>query len=396
MAGMAAFAQGTDMSFYFDEFSRPGATFFNQLDVLNMVQSEKLTGTGEFYHNALVILLGRVPDIITRDERVAAETSARIISRELASEKYTAAAPDLWRLVQNFDVIRGINDGLVMQDALVAMGQVGAKEFVPHIAQRLHTFNVNQISDAPSRRRVELGVMGAISALEALKEPEGFKSVFFASIGWYEPSVRVMASVALPNIVNDPGEIISEIIRDPSNDPRVKYEAWREMLRTNAPNSSKAKVAAVALATGWTYSTSNVGFQRNLRDMRISAIDIIRQMGVEDNSVYANLEKSYKNSFVNVNPDYDEIRKALGALSAAGTDEAVRLLVDFLRELHLRRRSGPWGNREREVLQMLVPALGATRTTSQPARQLLGTIQGSSDYTSVEQGWARDALRLLQ
>jgi hypothetical protein len=195
--------------------------------------------------------------------------------------------------------------------------------------------------------------------------------------------------------MEDPGEIISEIIRNPSYNPIVKYEAWREMLRTRAPNSSKAMVAAVALETGWTFLTSNVDFQRALRDMRLSAIDAIRVMGVADESVYVNLDRSYRNSFVTVNPDFEEIRRTVGALSASGSDEAVALLLGYLRELHDRRRLGPWGPRERQVMQVVVPALGATGTQSMAVRQLLTTIQRSGDYTSAEQGWARDALRAL-
>jgi hypothetical protein len=299
-------------------------------------------------------------------------------------------------LVQNFDVIRDINDGLAMQDALIALGQIGSRDHIPHIARRLDIFNNDPTSDLQTIRRVQRGVAGAINALETLQDPMGFRPVFFASIGWYDFTTRTMASVALPNIMEDPGEIISEIIQDPSSSPRVKNEAWREMLRTRAPNSSKASVAAVALDTGWTYLTFNIDFQRALRDMRLSAIDTIRLMGVADESVYVNLERSYRNSFVAAVTDFEEIRRTIGALSASASEQAVGLLLDFLREIHNRRRLGAWGARERQVMQMLIPALGATRTQSEDVIQLLTTIQRTSDYTSAEQGWARDALRALQ
>ena len=383
------------MSYYIEEYNRPTGTFFTRLHVLELVRDANLTGIGEFYHNALRALLSRVPDIRNRDEWVAVENSARILAQGLGAEQHIEAAPELWTLAQTFDVIRDVNAGLVMQDALIALGQVGATDFVPHIALRLENFNTDITSDPETRRRVQRGVVGAINALEALREPAGFRPVFFASIGWYEVAIRAMASVALPNIMEDPGEIISAIIRDPSNNPRTKYEAWREMLRTNAPDSSKASVAAVALATGWNHSTSVPDNQRLLRDMRVSAIDTIRTLGVADSSVYVNLARSYNNSFITASPDYDEIRRALGALSAARSEEGTAHLVSFLRELNLRRRSGPWTNRERQVLQMLIPALGATGIQSAEAIQLLSTIQRSSDYTVAEQGWARDALRAL-
>ena len=383
------------MSYYIEDYNRPGATIFNRLAVLEAVRDANLTGIGEFYHNSLKSLLSRLPDLRTRDERVAADNSARIIAQGLASEQYIEAAQDLWFLAQNFDVIRDINDGLVMHDALVALGQIGAMNFVPHIALRLETFNVDQTSDVMTRQRVQRAVLGAIAALETLKAPEGFGPVFFASIAWYDAAVRTTASVALSNIMEDPEQIISGIIRDPSNNPRVKYEAWREMLRTRAPNSSKAKVAAVALATGWTYTTNNLEQQRFLKDLRLSAIDTIRIMGASDDSVYADLSRSYRNNYISVIPDYDEIRGTLAALSALGSDNGANLLLGFLRELHYRRRNGPWGAKERQVLQMLLPALGASGVQSLEARQLLSAIQSSSDYTSTEQGWARNALRSI-
>ena len=395
LIGMTVFAQSTDMSYYTWEYNRTDATFASRLGVLEIVRAANLTEIGEFYHDSLKVLLARLPDARTREEREAADASARILCQGLLAEKYVDAASDLWLVVQNFDVVRDFNDGLVMQDALVALGQLGNKDYVSHIVLRLDNFNTHETSDVESKRRIQRGVAGAISALEAFHEPEGFSPIFFASIGWYDPAIRAMASNALRNIIDDPGEIISVIIQDTGNNPNIKYDAWREMLLTGAPNTLKAKVAAVALATGWSFATSNPNYQRALREMRMSAIDTIRVLGVEDDSVYANLEKSYSNSFVNNAPDYDEIRKTIDALSVTGTDEAVQLLYKFLQELHARRLSGVWGAKERQVMQWLLPSLGATRTQNPQVRQLITAIERSNDYTGTEQSWARDALRRL-
>ncbi|MCL2319908.1 MAG: hypothetical protein FWC45_07465 [Treponema sp.] len=393
--GMTVFAQSPDMSYYTSEYQRADGTFVDRYDVLQTVKEAKLTGIGEFYHNALKLLLVKTPDIKTKEDRDATDASARIICQGLGAEKYNPAAADLWQAVQYFDITKDYNQGLVMQDALTALGQVGGKEFVPQIVLRLNDFNTQVISDVESKRRTQRAVVGCINALEALHHPDGFRPVFFASIGWYDPAVKNMASIALPNIVDDPGDIIIGIIQDPSNIPSIKYEAWRDMLATRAPDSSKAKVAAVALATGWNYSTANPTYAKNLGEMRKSAIDTIRLLGAYDNSVYTNLEKSYTNNFINNVPDYDEIRKTLNTLSALKTDDAVQLLLKFLRELHARRRGGPWGNKERQLLQWVIPSIGATGTKSQDVRLLLTTIQRTSDYTSMEQVWARDALKQL-
>ena len=393
LAGMSVLAQ--DMSYYNDEFNKADATFRDRVEVLRVIRDAKITATGGFYHNALKTVILKYPDIKTRDDRLDTEASAKIILAGLTAEKYTAAAPDLWQLIQITDVIDQINDGLLMQEALVTLGAVNGQQFVPQLVLRLKDFNTNSITDVETIRRVQRAVIGCVKALEALHHIDGFRPVFFVSTGWYDQATRRIASVALPNIVEDPGEVIIDIIRDPANIPSIKYEAWREMLRTKASDTSKAKVAAVALDTGWNYSTPNVTFQKNLREMRTSAINNIRTMGAADNSVYINLEKSYTNNFINTVPDYDEIRASINTLSALRSEESVNILLKFLRELHARRKSGPWNQKERQLLEWVIPAIGATKTNSMDVRLLLTTIQRSSDYTGNEQRWAQNAIRQL-
>jgi len=394
-AGISIFAQSAAMAHFEMEFNRLDATFVERREILEVVRDSGLTGIGDFYHNALVTLLQRMPDIRTGVEQSAANASARILAQGLGAEGHTAAASELWRTVQQFDVAMGHNDGLVMHDALTALGQVDGRNYLPHIVQRLTDLNTMVITDTGTRQRVQRAVLGAVNALETFGDSAGFRPVFFASIGGYERAIQNRASIALPNLADDPGDIIGDIIRDPSVPPVAKYAAWREMLRTNAPNESKARVAAIALATGWTFMTNNPVQQRDLRSMRISAIDTIRILGAADETVYTNLERSYRNNFVNTAPDFEEIRRTVAALSAIGTDEATNLLLGFLQELHGRRRAGPWGIRERRIFEWVVPALGATGTQSQEVRFLLTTIQRSGDYTGAEQAWARNALSAL-
>ena len=391
--GLNAFAQ--NMALLEIEHNRLDATFAERLAVLEVIQDAGITGIGEFYHNALNTLLQRMPDATTSAERQAALASARIIAQRLGAEQHTAAAPDLWRLVLQFDIAQPFNDGIVMQDALTALGQVDGRQFIPHIVQRLTDLNTQVISDAETRRRVQRAVVGCINALETFGDPAGFRPVFLVSIGGYDLAIRNRASIALPNIMDDPGDIISEIIQDPSIPPAIKYEAWREFLRTRAPNESRARVAAIALNTGWTFATNIPVEQRALRSMRVSAIDTIRALGAADDSVYVNLERSYRANFNSPSPDFEEIRRTVACLAAIGSDQAVGLLTDFLRELHNRRRIGPWTARERQTFNWVVSGLGDSGTQSQDARMLLATIERSPDYTGAERGWVRNALGAL-
>jgi hypothetical protein len=393
LTGTAVFSQ--NISFYTDEYMRSDGTFVERLVALEAIRDSGATGIGEFYHNALKFLLLRAPDIRSIREQEAAERAAVILCQELGKEEYTAAGPDIWQTTAVFDVARDAIDGAAMQSALIALGQIGANDYIPQIVQRLSNFNTQTITNPETRRRVQMAVTGCISALEALKDISGYRPVFFASVGTYDPAVRQIAANALPNIAEDPGDVIIAIIQESSNNPEVKFTAWNEMLKTSAPNSSKAKVAAAALATSYNYTTNNRVFQSILSEMRKSAINIIRQHGVADNSVYDNLERAYSSNFLSNAPDYDEIMLTLNALAAIKTDEAVGLLYKFLVDLHGRRRSGPWGNKERRLFEWVISCIGVTETQSTDVRILLTTIQRTDTYTSQEQSMAANALRAL-
>jgi len=384
------------MSYYTDEFNRASGSFVSRQHVLESVGTANLTGIGDFYAAALKTLLIKIPDIKTREDWEANRVSSIMICQALAAENYTDNAADIWELVKYFDIIRDdVNEGEAMQEALFTLGQTGDKTFVPHVVQLLTDLNTQQTSDVESRRRIQRAVAGCISALENFHEIAGYKPVFFVYIGWYDPAIRNMAYEALPNIVDDPSDVIIEILRDSSNNPGIKLTAWQEMLRTNAPDSSMAKVAAVALEMGWGYPTSDNTLQRNSKMMRTSAIDTIRLFGAADDSVYPNLDKSYSNNYSNNSPDYDEIKKTIDALAALKSDNAVALLLRYLQNLNDRRRNGVWGNKERQMMQWIVPALGATGTKSDDVRLLLTTIMNSENYTGTEQSWARAALRQI-
>jgi len=391
---MTAFGQ--DMSFYSQEYMRAGTTFTERLVILETIRDSGITATGEFYHSALRYLLSRSPDISNVADRTAAERSAVILVQGLAALRYQEAAWDVWQTSELFDVFGGnVTDGSAQQAALIALGQIGNKVVLSNLVQRLDEFNSQVVRNPDQRRRVNTAVIGFVSAFEAFGEAAGYRPVFFASVGPYDPPIREIAANALPNIVDDPSDVLVAMIRDPRSDPPTKLLIWREMGRTNMPNASKAKVAAAALDIGWLFQTTNRTFQTSLRELRKAAIDVIRQFGATDDSVYANLDRSYRNNFIANTPDYDEIRMAIGALTAINNDQSVGILYRFLNEINTRRRVGPWGNKERLSYEWIVSGLGATRSQLGEVRLLLTTISRNSIYTAQEREMAANALRAI-
>ena len=391
--GMAIQAQ--DLSYYNSEYTRSEATFADRLSVLELLQEAGITVTGEFYHNALRFLLARAPDINSRNEQEAAERSVIILSQGLGAAKYTAAAADLWHAVEVFDVAKESNEGNALQAALVALADVDARQYIAYIIQRLDGYNAQTFRNPEARRRFQTAVIGCVRSLEIFKDASGYRPVFFVYVGSYDPMVRQIAANALPVIAEDPADVIIGIIRNPSVEPPIKLQAWKEMLNNRAPNPSKARVAATALEIGWTFSTANRTFQANLRELRRTAIDAIRQYGAANDAVYADLEKAYAINFAANSPDYDEMAAALNALAALKTDEAVALLHKFLQELNNRRRTGPWRAKERQLLEWVLSCVGITGTRDQEVRLLLRTIQSSSLFTTQERSWAQNALTAL-
>jgi len=195
---------------------------------------------------------------------------------------------------------------------------------------------------------------------------------------------------ALGEIIPD---IIIGIINDPFTTTGVKNTAWQELLRSRVSDTAKAKVAAVAFARS--YPPTNTNIETVSRFMRMSAIDAIRQFGVADDSVYPYFERTYRESYEIANTDFEMIVLLIRTLSTIKTDEAVDLLTEFLRGLHSRRRSGPWGIVERDLMHIIISAIGNTGTESRASIQLLTVISRASIYTGAEQQWARDALTAL-
>jgi len=390
---VTAFAQLEDMAFYREYYLRDDGSFNDRYLVLEDVRAGKYTGIGSFYLEALKYLLYRGSENLSIQDRAIAEKSAVILCEGLGEEKIADAADDLWKTAVFFDIAKEHNDGFAMQAAIAALGQIGAKQFLPYVVQRLNIYNSMTLTDLETRRKVQRVVTGCVNTLELFHDIEGYKSVFFVSVGGYEKPIQDIASAALPNMVDDPGEVIIPIILDQSNNPRVKLAAWREMLRTKAPGASKAKVAAVALSTGWNYSTTNINFQTNLREMRKSAIETIRQYGAPDDSVFPNLDKSYTYNFINNVPDYDEIRFVLNALSSMKTPPALDLLYKILHELHDRRLGGPWTRKERQILEWVLLSIGATKTKTPDFTKILMLMRRETRYTSSEKKWVETAMK---
>jgi hypothetical protein len=350
-----------------------------RLAVLKSLSDQNIDGAGQLYAQALTQLLQEFPSLKTTSERDAADQSARLLAQLLGNSKYTAAAGDLWRVVENF------SNPLVKADALIAMGKLRNSDYIEQIINLLNALNIKPVSDPEAGEKI---AYGAILALEKYQQPSGYLPVFFAATGWYNKRIREQAERSLPYIQDNPEVPLASLIRSSAYTYDIKVLALQRMEASKAPADAKARVAVIALAEGWRASTMDVKQRVQLGNVRKLAIDMIRRYKTEEATVLPLLERSYKEGI-----DTEEKLNAVAALSAIGTDDAARLLSNFLLALNAKRKANNITQEDEQLVRAVIPALGATgKSVARPALQAVEY----QDWTNYVKTLAQDALKQIK
>lgn len=350
-----------------------------RLAVLKSLSDQNIDGAGQLYAQALTQLLQEFPSLKTTAERDAADQSARLLAQLLGNSKYTAAAGDLWRVVENF------SNPLVKADALIAMGKLRNGDYAELIEKLLYSLNLKPASDPEAGEKI---AYGAILALEKYQKPSGYLPVFFAATGWYNKRIREQAERSLPYILDNPETPLSGLIKSSAYTYDIKFLALQRMEASNAPSDAKARVAVIALGEGWRASTMDVKQRVQLGNSRKLAIDMIRRYKTEDTTVLPLLERSYKEGI-----DTEEKLNAVAALSAIGNEDAARLLSNFLLALNAKRKANNITQEDEQLVRAVIPALGATgKSVARPALQAV-EYQEWANYVKV---LAQEALKQIK
>jgi len=350
-----------------------------RLAVLKSLSDQNIDGAGRLYAQALSQLLQEFPSLKTTAERDAADQSARLLAQLLGNSKYTSAAGDLWRVVENF------SNPLVKADALIAMGKLRNVDYAELIEKLLYDLNLKPATDPEAGEKI---AYGAILALEKYQQPSGYLPVFFAATGWYNKRIREQAERSLPYIMDNPEVPLTSLIRSSAYTYDIKFLALQRMEASKAPADAKARVAVIALAEGWRASTMDVKQRVQLGNSRKLAIDMIRRYKTEDTTVLPLLERSYKEGI-----DTEEKLNAVAALSAIGTDDAARLLSNFLLALNAKRKANNITQEDEQLVRAVIPALGATgKSVARPALQAVEY----QDWTNYVKTLAQDALKQIK
>jgi hypothetical protein len=359
------------------------STISGQLLTLRMVAKQGEADSGPFFAAALSRLLRQYPALRRPNDLALADECAMIIARELGAAGYTAAGPDLWKGVETF------SNPLVKSEMVIALGKVGAGDYLAHVVQLLTDLNTRIPSEQEVQIRDSRVAYGAILSLENFRDISGYLPVFFAANGWYDSRVKAQAAASLPVITNDPTEPLIQVLQSSGYPYSIKYLALQSEEASQAPDASKARVAALALAEGWRAATTDVHQRNELAQLRKLAVDMIRRYGAEeDNSVYINLARCYREGM-----DINEKLDAVQALSAIATNQAAFLLNSFILAVHQRRQSNALTHEDDQLIRALITALGATRRSV--GRTSLTLVQQSPAWTNVIRNLAGTALENL-
>jgi hypothetical protein len=383
LIAVRVFAQSGELALYTDLY-KDADTVSSQLRILQEVRDAKISGSGDFYAAALERLLREYPNIRTLNERNAADEAARLLAGVLGDEKIAAAGGNLWKMAETF------SNALIKADALIALGRIGASAYLPQVIQLLSDVNARPPADRETQIQNERVAYGAILALENFKDPSGYLPVFFASAGWYSERVKNQASISLPLILDDPSEQLTSVIRGSAYSYELKSLALRTAERSGIANESKAAIAVDAYSESWRGSTNDARLRTELATIRKLAISMIRRYGTDNAAVYPLLDRSYKTPF-----DMQEKLDTIAALSALASDDAAKLLANYVMEIHNKRQSNIVTSEDEQLIRALLPALGATKRVS-VGRPVLSLVQQSPSWTNAVRNVAAEALRNIQ
>ncbi|MDR2363808.1 MAG: hypothetical protein LBD65_05280 [Spirochaetaceae bacterium] len=359
-------------------------TISDRLSILRQAEEANLGDSEEFFANALSRLLTEYPNIQITLERNAADATARFLAKVLGDKKYTAAGGNLWRLVEVFA------NPLVKADALIALGRVGAVNYVPQILQTLHDLNARPALDREGGERIAYGAIVALENYQDLPEAsrkEAAVMVYLASTGWYSDRVKNQAKASLKNLAGDPAEPYVSVIRSSSYSYESKYQALQDLEAADASASVKAGVALDALAEGWRLPANDMRVWATVTNIRKLAIRMINRYHTEDEAVYPLLERSYR-----YGTDTQEKLDTVAALASLSTDKAVELLSSFLMIINGKLQSNNLRPDDQQMVRALIPAIGAT---GNPQGRLVINVVLSLNWNEAVKKLANDALTRL-
>ncbi|MBN2050504.1 MAG: HEAT repeat domain-containing protein [Spirochaetales bacterium] len=288
-------------------------------------------------------------NLTSATEQTLHQTLVNMIVRELGILRAIGSAPRVYRVME----LR--NNGFQEALAVISLADMGAVEYTGAISERLRTINLGVV-EYTSREEIETLVEACVYALERLKQPEGYESVFFASLAGYSSPVLKKINRALVSILDDPTDILITLLIENRN-TEVKIKAVEEAARSGALPERIAEVAMEGLNQGLTMNPSNRSHALALSRLRITSAEAIRNSGFDSIDASGMLRIMLTRMY-----ELNEILTCLEALGTQKNDMAAKALADFLQYHNTR----PADLRSPEDYRIVLATIAAMGNTGNP------------------------------
>ncbi len=274
----------------------------------------------------------------------------KLVVKELGRLKDHEAASLLWEVTDNVD------DPFLKGEAIIALGRVGAREYVGKMNLMLRNLNMN-FGNIQDQRNNEIVAYALVMALERLKSPDSYTPLFFAAHGWYSglSGVKEKAQNALLSIVDDPTEQLTGIITG-TKEYDLKISALIAGEQSRASDKNKAALAVIALDQGLVHSPQSVIEKTQLKSLRIEALKVLENGADKPESAVPLMNSILVGYQTERLFEEDEMIQLLETFGTYHSDASARSLVAFLSYLTDRKESG--GSVSVRISKGLIIAMG--------------------------------------
>lgn len=310
-------------------------------------------------------------------EREAYDKIVRLLCQKLGEYARKESADDLIKIGA------GADTALLRAEALIALGKVGGVQHVEIVARMLADLNIKSI---PDRVYGEQLAYGLILCLSKFNDIRGWKPVFNASKGWYSNRIRLLASNALPSMVDDPTEAVKDIIN--LEDIESKRLALGYELGSKASAANKIAMCVLGLQKGVETRSADPSQRNQPLLLRKLAIENLVKLGDGGQEAVDLCRQAY------VPAGIDEKLLIMALYGANKSDAAALALGDIITDSNTRRMSEVSDSTSELITKAAIQNAGKTK--NQKALPSLIGISANSKWSPgilQEAKLAQDAIK---
>ena len=365
-----------------DEVTEVWAQIYNQAHTLHQKYEIMLSIVELDNRDAVPVLMGALEEVnqmklyLDEKDMVIQNNLKTLIINELGDLRAAEAAPLIYR------VMRETKDPYLKGEALIALGETGARRYAEDIALILRNKTLYRGDDL---RGEEAIVYGCIVALERMNDPAGYLPVFLALNSGFSRKIKKTAESALPNILDDPSEVLKHLIKTDSS-LKVKLAALSAEYRSDAPVEKKLAVAYEALNQSLIVKTSSVKDHAFLREIRLLAMEMFINYEIDYSGAVPLIEQ-----VLYLNYDSSETIYAIESLRAIPSIEAAEALSRFLAFQNDRQEAG-FSDHDNVVVIATIRAMGNANGKVSPLELLRAKYSGYPAIVAREADKAMSSL----